>query len=157
MGYLGDKGRSELMRFWLVLDAAPTGTPTITITRGQGTALDTPISTVNMTQGADTLEWYYDYTTEATAQVGLYTVKYIAVISGTTRYDYDQYDVTVSDADSLKADISAQDSAIAAMDANVDAVKLQTDKLVFTTDEEAIIARINEKYFVEFTDYATPP
>jgi hypothetical protein len=101
MGYLGDKGRSEVMRFRLTLDAAPTGTPTITITRGQGTALDTPISTANMTQGASTLEWYYDYTTEAAAQVGAYTAKYIAVIDGVNRYAYDQYDVTVNDADSI--------------------------------------------------------
>jgi hypothetical protein len=107
MAYLGDKGRSEAMRFWLVLDAAPTGTPTITITRGQGIALDTPISAVNMTQGADTLEWYYDYTTEAAAQVGKYTAKGIAVIGGVTRYAYDFYDVTINDADVIDAVVDA--------------------------------------------------
>lgn len=102
--YLGDKLRSEAMRFRLTFATAPTGTPTITITRGQGTALDTPISTVNMTQGADTLEWYYDYTTEAAAQVGAYTAAYIATVSGVTRYDFDTFDVTIADADSIKAE-----------------------------------------------------
>jgi hypothetical protein len=107
MAYLGDKGRSEAIRFWLTLDAAPTGTPTISITRGQGTALDTPISDANMTQGDSTLEWYYNYTTEAAAQVGLYTAKYDAIVDTVARTAYDHYDVTIKDADDLSSEISA--------------------------------------------------
>jgi hypothetical protein len=141
------------MRFWLVLDAAPTGTPTITITRGQGTALDTPISTVNMTQGADALEWYYNYTTEAAAQVGLYTAKFIAVVTAVTRYDYDQYDVTVYDAD----DVKAETALIKAETDKIGDIKTQTDLFRFTTDEAAVIARVDEKIHVEFIDYISPP
>jgi hypothetical protein len=138
MPYMGDKGRSEVIRFWLTLDAAPTGTPTITITRGQGTALDTPITTQNMTQGASTLEWYYDYTTEAAAQVGLYTAKFIAVVDSVTRYAYDQYDVTINDADDIITDTTSIESKIDTIDANVDTIK-DTDLPAVKTDTAAIL------------------
>jgi len=104
MAYIGNKTRAEVMRLWLTLDAAPTGTPTITITRGQGTALDTPIAAVNMTQGASTLEWYYNYTTEAAAQIGQYTAKYSAVVNTVTLTAYDSYDVSVNSLDDIGDD-----------------------------------------------------
>jgi outer membrane murein-binding lipoprotein Lpp len=129
MAYLGDKQRSEVIRFRLVLDAAPTGTPTISLTRGQGTALDTPISNANMTQGADTLEWYYDYTTESAAQVGFYTAQYKAVISGTTRYDFDHYDVTIYDSDTVKADVDSTHASINSMQTDVTSIETKVDTL----------------------------
>lgn len=148
MAYLGDKLQSEAVRFHLTLDAAPTGTPTITITRGQGTALDTPISTVNMTQGADTLEWYYDYTTEAAAQIGLYAAKFIAVIDSVTRYAYDQYDVTVADADSVEAKVDIVDTNVdtalvnqATIEGKIDTVDTVVDSI--QTDTTSIESKVD--------------
>lgn len=130
MAYLGDKLRSEAIRFYLTLDAAPTGTPTITITRGQGTALDTPVSAVNMTMGASNLEWYYDYTTEAAAQIGIYAAKYSAVIDAVTRFAYDNYDVTVADADAIKTETASIQADTTSIETKVDTVDANVDQLL---------------------------
>jgi hypothetical protein len=75
-----------------------------------------------MTQGDSNLEWYYDYTTLANAPVGSYEVKYTAVIGGVTYYNYDYYDVTIADADSVTTDIAASEAKIDIIDTNVDSL-----------------------------------
>lgn len=100
MAYLGEKQQSETIRFHLTLESLPTGTPTVAVEK-QGASI---LAATNMTQGATTLEWYYDYTTGAAATIGAYQVKYSAVIDSVTRYAYDQYDISVYDVDDVKAD-----------------------------------------------------
>jgi len=97
MAYLGEKLRSEAVRLHLALDTAPTGTPQVAVEKN-GTSI---LAATNMTQGASTLEWYYDYTTGAAATIGAYQIKYSAVVDGVTRYAYDQYDISVNSVDDV--------------------------------------------------------
>lgn len=96
---LGELNRSETIRMFLTLDVAPSGTPTITIEKNGASIL----AATAMTQGLSTLDWYYDYTTAADAVVGAYQVRYTAVLSGTTRYDYDEYNISVYNVDDIAA------------------------------------------------------
>lgn len=66
-------------------------------TSGVGTINDkTVLSATNMTQGASTYIWYYDYVIADNARVGPYSVSMSAVIAGVTYYAVDNYSVSVS-------------------------------------------------------------
>lgn len=126
MGSLGNKQRGESFRIVLDIDSAPIGTPTITITRDQGTALDTPINGEDMSIGASNLKWYYDYTTEAGAQTGAYLAEMYAVSGSDTLGGTDNWKVTVNDADDIKAEtalIKIETDKIQGIDTNLDTVK----------------------------------
>jgi hypothetical protein len=129
MSYLGEKQRSEAVRLYLTLDTAPTGTPTATITR-QGTSV---LTATNMTQGASTLEWYYDYTTGVSATVGAHQVKYTAVVDGVTRFGYDQYDQTIDDFDSLAVDIASVQADTTSIETKVDTIDTVVDAILVDT------------------------
>lgn len=64
----------------------------------------TILAATNMTEGASTLDWYYDYITASDAAVGAYQIKYSAVVSGTTYYAYGNYQVSIANLDAIKAD-----------------------------------------------------
>lgn len=97
---LGTLKRNQTVRIPLTLEVAPTGTPQIAIYKNATEIL----AATNMTQGASTLDWYYDYAVANNATTGAYQVKFSAVIGGVTHYDYDVYDVKVYDSDDIKID-----------------------------------------------------
>ncbi len=99
MAFLGELNRSETIRFYLTLDAAPTGTPQVGIDKQGAEAL----AETNM-NGAG-LEWYYDYTTDAAALAGAYQVKYSATVDGVARSAFDHYNVTVSGMDDIQSSV----------------------------------------------------
>jgi hypothetical protein len=100
---LGEFNRNEAVRFFVTMDTAPTGTPTITIEKNGASIL----AATAMTQGLSNLEWYYDYTIDGAAAVGAYQVRYTAVIDGVTRYVPEAYNVSINNADDLATDIAA--------------------------------------------------
>lgn len=146
MSYLGEKLRSEAVRFYLTLDASPTGTPTVAVEK-QGASI---LAATTMTQGASTLEWYYDYTTGGAALVGAYQVKYTAVIDGVTRFGYDQYDQTIADFDSLAADIDTVDTVVDAI--LVDTTAIETNTVNIETKVDTTIVDIAAVPTVEEVD-----
>jgi hypothetical protein len=108
MGDLGRIGQGKDIILWLNLKAVPSGDdPTVTITRGAGTALDIPITDQPMTDSGDGLHWYYPYTTEATAQNDIYKARYKYDEANTILYDDDNWRITVNDEDDLATDIAA--------------------------------------------------
>jgi hypothetical protein len=105
MAFLGKLKRSEEIPINLTLDAAPTGTPQYRILDSDGTQT---AALANL-EGSG-LYWYLR-TTAATVPasgqgsvVGSYSIEYVAVIDGVTRYAHDNFEVTINETDDVKDD-----------------------------------------------------
>jgi hypothetical protein len=145
MSFLGELNRSESIRLFLTLDAAPTGTPTVTIEKNGGSIQVAD----DMTQGLSNLEWYYDYTTGGSATVGTYQVRYTAVIDAVTRYAFDHYNVSINSIDDTKDAVDALGGGVGAYEATInvkDQVPINIADAIVTihnsnNDDDPIIAR----------------
>jgi hypothetical protein len=87
--FLGTINRGSKIPISLALDVTPTGTPTYRILNAARAEI---VAATNLSGSG--LLWYKDDQTVASgASEGEYQIEYSAVISGTTRYDYDTYEV----------------------------------------------------------------
>jgi hypothetical protein len=105
MAGLGPFKRGEKIPINLTLEATPTGTPQYRILDADGV----------QTAALDDLEgsglYWYVRTTPVTvpasgqgSAVGSYSIEYVAVIDGVTRYTHDNFEVTVNKIDDVKDD-----------------------------------------------------
>jgi hypothetical protein len=122
--FLGELNQSEAIRLTLTLDTTPTGTPQIGIDK-QGVEV---LAETNMSGSG--LEWYYNYTTGAGATIGAYQVRYSAVISGTNRYAYDSYNISVNSVDDVKAETASIQTDTTSIESKVDIVDTNIDQLL---------------------------
>ena len=101
--YLGEKQQSEAIRLHFTLTEVPDGLPgtkpQVSIEK-QGVSV---LAAQDMVQGANSKEWYYNYTTAADATIGAYQIKYTAVVDAITFTDFDSYDVQIYSNDDIFA------------------------------------------------------